>query len=150
MIARPGSRSANTDIRQKFDPRTWRVAGAWPGEVDLLTGAEASETAFKRAAPGHRVIHLATHGFFIGGRCESALGAASVAGIHGLDAFAVGAFEGGVVTLEELTLLESRRTVATARGRAEPGGALEMVITGDGIPGPLLGGTPGTRFDARL
>jgi hypothetical protein len=78
------------------------------------------------------------------------VGAATVAGIHSLDAFAVGGFEGGVVTLSELTLLESGRTVVTAHGRAEPEGALEMVITGDGIPGPLLGGTPGTRFDAAV
>jgi hypothetical protein len=78
------------------------------------------------------------------------VGAATVAGVHGLDAFAVGRFEEGVVTLSEFTLLESGRAVVTARGRAELGGALEMAITGDGIPGPMLGGTPGTRFDATI
>jgi CHAT domain-containing protein len=31
--------------------------------VNLLVGAAASETAFKRRAPGHRVLHVATHGF---------------------------------------------------------------------------------------
>jgi len=78
------------------------------------------------------------------------VGAGTVAGVRGLDAFAVGRFEGGVATLSEFTLLESGRTVVTASGRAEPDGALEMVITGDGIPGPILGGTPGTRFDATI
>jgi CHAT domain-containing protein len=47
-----------------------------------LTGAAASEAAFKRNAPGWRVLHLATHGFFLGGRCRSALEAER--GIGGL------------------------------------------------------------------
>jgi CHAT domain-containing protein len=38
-----------------------------------LTGAAASESAFKAKAAGRRVLHLATHGFFLGGRCASAL-----------------------------------------------------------------------------
>ncbi|MEA3409063.1 MAG: translocation/assembly module TamB domain-containing protein, partial [Candidatus Eisenbacteria bacterium] len=78
------------------------------------------------------------------------VGAATVAGVRDLDAFAVGRFEGGVATLSELTLRESGRNVVTASGRAEPDGSLEMAITGDGIPGPMLGGTPGTRFDATV
>jgi tetratricopeptide (TPR) repeat protein len=41
-----------------------------------LSGAAASETTVKRSAAGHRVLHLATHGFFLGGTCASALGAA--------------------------------------------------------------------------
>lgn len=43
------------------------------GDVLYLSGAEATESAFKREAPGKRVLHLATHGFFLGGRCTSAL-----------------------------------------------------------------------------
>jgi CHAT domain-containing protein/tetratricopeptide (TPR) repeat protein len=42
-----------------------------------LTGAAASESAFKLAAPGHRVLHLATHGFFLGDRCTSPADAAA-------------------------------------------------------------------------
>ncbi len=37
-----------------------------------LRGAGASESALKRAVSGCRVLHLATHGFFLGGDCESA------------------------------------------------------------------------------
>src|SRR4029453_17657670 len=33
-----------------------------------LTGPAATESAFKAGAPGRRVLHLATHGFFLGGR----------------------------------------------------------------------------------
>ena len=47
-----------------------------------LLGAAASESAFKIQAPGKRVLHLATHGFFLGGNCFSALEPAR--GIGGL------------------------------------------------------------------
>jgi len=40
--------------------------------VTLLTGSEAGEAEFKSAAPGHSLLHLATHGFFIGDSCGSA------------------------------------------------------------------------------
>ena len=38
-----------------------------------FTGPAANETMFKHTASEHRVLHLATHGFFLGGDCESAL-----------------------------------------------------------------------------
>jgi len=38
-----------------------------------LSGTEANEAAFKQDAPGRQVLHLATHGFFLGGHCASAL-----------------------------------------------------------------------------
>jgi CHAT domain-containing protein/tetratricopeptide (TPR) repeat protein len=48
----------------------------------LLTGAAAHEQAFKQLAPGHRVLHLATHGFFLGDECGSALdGTRAVGGL---------------------------------------------------------------------
>jgi CHAT domain-containing protein/tetratricopeptide (TPR) repeat protein len=37
----------------------------------ILRGAAASEAAFKADAPGWEVLHLATHGFFLGRRCPS-------------------------------------------------------------------------------
>jgi CHAT domain-containing protein len=40
--------------------------------VVRLTGEGASETALKRQAVGRRVLHLATHGFFLGGECAAA------------------------------------------------------------------------------
>lgn len=46
------------------------VASLWPrtraGEVSVLTGETASESAFKLGTPGRRILHLATHGFFAG------------------------------------------------------------------------------------
>jgi CHAT domain-containing protein len=42
--------------------------------VHYLSGPAANEAAFKRMAPDHRVLHLATHGFFLGESCPSAGG----------------------------------------------------------------------------
>jgi CHAT domain-containing protein len=42
------------------------------GKARALTGARATEAAFKRLSPGYRVTHLATHGFLLSGSCQSA------------------------------------------------------------------------------
>ncbi len=60
--------SAKREIQQ--------IASLWrevAGTGLYLTGRHASEAAFKRNAPGRSVLHLATHGFFLGDRCPSAL-----------------------------------------------------------------------------
>jgi CHAT domain-containing protein len=46
----------------------WRSSGTGEDTL-LLRDAAASEGAFKRAAPGRRILHLATHGFFTGHEC---------------------------------------------------------------------------------
>jgi CHAT domain-containing protein len=56
------------------------IAGLWKGaaasggaeDVHLSIAGQATERAFKQHAPGRRVLHLATHGFFLGAECESA------------------------------------------------------------------------------
>jgi CHAT domain-containing protein len=52
--------------------RIWRQ-NYDPGSELRLSGRAATESALKRRASGTRVLHLATHGFFLGGRCASAL-----------------------------------------------------------------------------
>ena len=42
----------------------WQAA-AGAEEVRVLSGVEADEAGFERLAPGRRVLHLATHGFFV-------------------------------------------------------------------------------------
>jgi CHAT domain-containing protein len=53
------------------------VAERWKESSDeyVVTcfGSEASEERFKIEAPGKRVIHLATHGYFLGGKCQMRL-----------------------------------------------------------------------------
>jgi len=48
----------------------WRHASAERASR-VLVGREASETAFRTAAPASGVLHLATHGFFAGEDCGS-------------------------------------------------------------------------------
>ncbi len=83
-----GSRSACGDFRTlRFEPlvasarEAEEISALWQGSKQpvegsaslSLSGATASEAAFKHHAQGKRVLHLATHGFFLGGRCQSAL-----------------------------------------------------------------------------
>ena len=59
------------------------VAAVWvDSPVQILESGAANERAFKQSAPGHRVLHLATHGFFLGSSCSAALpGARAVGGL---------------------------------------------------------------------
>jgi CHAT domain-containing protein/tetratricopeptide (TPR) repeat protein len=59
---------------------------AAPGEASAirrLTGREATEATIKRLAPGRSLLHLATHGFFLGEGCVERT-AAGTRGIGGL------------------------------------------------------------------
>jgi len=51
----------------------WKENSSGPdARVAHLSGAGATEAAFKERAGGRRVLHIATHGFFLGGDCASA------------------------------------------------------------------------------
>jgi CHAT domain-containing protein len=55
----------------RFENQGDRSRSGEPDELVYLGGRKASETAFKRLAPGKRVLHLATHGFFLTSTCSS-------------------------------------------------------------------------------
>jgi CHAT domain-containing protein/tetratricopeptide (TPR) repeat protein len=79
------------DLPASGDEAT-KVAGLWdelgpverqaPTDPKVLIGPAADERSFKQLSPGHRVLHLATHGFFLGTECESSReGTRSVGGL---------------------------------------------------------------------
>jgi CHAT domain-containing protein len=50
--------------------------------AQALIGADATERAFKQFAPGRKILHLATHGFFLSDDCTEAVqGTRSVGGL---------------------------------------------------------------------
>lgn len=66
----------------------WRQFGVDKGvespTPQTLTGADATERAFKQMAPGRRILHLATHGFFLGDDCAPVVeGTRAVGGLAG-------------------------------------------------------------------
>lgn len=65
-----------TEVEARGIAALWakrHAGGAGEHAALFLTGAEAAEESFKRDAPGRRILHLATHGFFLEGRCRSRL-----------------------------------------------------------------------------
>ncbi len=56
------------------------IARLWGQGAVVRTGMAASDVAFRAEAPGKRVLHLATHGFFLSTACSPAL--EGTRGIH--------------------------------------------------------------------
>jgi CHAT domain-containing protein/tetratricopeptide (TPR) repeat protein len=138
-----GPRSACSDFQSmRFDPlpasskEVNRVVALWdksrstPDSL-LLTGAAASESAFKAEAGGRRVLHAATHGFFLGGGCGSTSGRSASSPPSGVPA-AVAA---------ENPLLLSGLILAGANHRDEAGpGEDDGVLTAEEIASLDLNG----------
>jgi CHAT domain-containing protein/tetratricopeptide (TPR) repeat protein len=74
----PGTDREARNVASIWEHRPLGSAAAYDGQVGrsvpnrdalVLTGRQASEAAFKLEAPGRRVLHVATHGFFLGAGC---------------------------------------------------------------------------------
>ncbi len=100
----------------------WRAqaaGGVVPPDVVVLKGEAATETAFKTASRGRRVIHLATHGFFLGARCtEGGRGARGIGGLAPARTAASGASGADRPPISGLALAGAnrRREAAADRG----------------------------------
>jgi CHAT domain-containing protein len=74
--------AAAREAREIF--KLWRKAPLsreQEAKTVVLQGAQASEEAFKAYAPGSRVLHVSTHGFFLGRDCRSAVATRGVSTI---------------------------------------------------------------------
>jgi CHAT domain-containing protein len=69
----PAAARETEEIATLWNATDALLAPARRSAARVLTGAAASEAAVKEQAGGNRILHLATHGFFLGGRCASAL-----------------------------------------------------------------------------
>ncbi len=141
---------------------SWSAAIVEPavGDVVSLTGAGASETAFKSQAAGKRVLHLATHAFFLDGNCPSAsrgrrgVGGLAPATIQSnvpapignplhLSGFALAGAnrrtmaapdqDDGVLTAEEISALDLRGVEWAVLSGCDTG--VGVVATGEGVLG---------------
>jgi CHAT domain-containing protein/tetratricopeptide (TPR) repeat protein len=75
----PAAKREGEQVVSLLDRTGLNAARETSSQVELvhLSGPAASEDRFKREAPGKRILHLATHGFFLGAECPSALTEAS-------------------------------------------------------------------------
>ena len=91
--------------------RLWSTNQPTGSESRTLLGSNASETTFKELAPRQAILHLATHGFFLGDDCDSV---PALAGTRAV---------GGVVTA-------SQRRAAAPRTRSSAMLDSPLVLTG--------------------
>jgi len=138
----PGSRREVDDIES-----LWKTPGGALG----LTGPRATEGAFKRSAPGRRVLHLATHAYFLQNRCPSSLSGdlppeggttvgenplllsgLALAGANRRTEASAGE-EDGILTAEEIGALDLSGVEWAVLSGCETG--LGQVLAGEGVVG---------------
>jgi CHAT domain-containing protein len=142
----PGTRKEVQKITSQ-----WKAFSNEPSLVYL--GTDASEENFKAEAPGSRIIHLATHGYFIEGACQPNLPQRGFdaehgfvgenplllsgllfagANLHGQDADSALA-EDGILTAYEVSAMELEGTEMVVLSACETG--LGEVKEGEGVYG---------------
>jgi CHAT domain-containing protein len=71
----PGSESEVAEVvevlKQNRKAAALRGPSSVSADIQSVTGAEATERVFKELAPHNSILHVATHGFFLGGECAT-------------------------------------------------------------------------------
>jgi CHAT domain-containing protein/tetratricopeptide (TPR) repeat protein len=109
--------------------------------VLVLTGSEASEERLKLEAGGKRVLHLATHGFFLQGRCRDAqrvenpllLSGLILAGANASPGSTTAGTDDGILTAEEMAALDLRGVELAVMSACDTGRG--EVAVGEGVFG---------------
>jgi CHAT domain-containing protein len=114
--------------------RLWNSARRGPAV--LVSGAGATEAAVKQSAKGRRVVHLATHGFFVGTDCDPSP-AASTRAVGGL----VSTFAGGATGPTSNPLLLSGLALSGANGAKASAESDDGILTAEEVAGMDLAGT---------
>ena len=124
------------------------VAGA-----RVLVGRDADERTFKRLSAGRRILHLATHGFFLGTTCASALnGTRNVGGLtprkkpqpglqKTVNAAGGTAFQSSAASAENPLLLSGLAMAGANRRAAASAEEDDGILTAEEIGGLNLQGT---------
>lgn len=142
----PSTRTEVTEIVNSWKSATGQQSVYYVGPL-------ATEDRFKAECSGKQVIHLATHGFFLGGECKPAnqrrnsLGEEEFVGenplllsglllaganLHGQDADSLG-IDDGILTAEEVSSLNLEGTKLVVLSACETG--LGKVEQGEGVYG---------------
>ena len=92
------------------------IGALWSGSrtvagrpVKLLSGESATKDGLERLAPGYDVVHVATHGFFLGDSCRIDGGGGSAANpllLSGLALAGANEGAGGILTARELASID--------------------------------------------
>ncbi|HZM71399.1 MAG TPA: CHAT domain-containing tetratricopeptide repeat protein [Candidatus Cryosericum sp.] len=112
----------------------WKNMDRHRSDAIQLTGSEASEAAFKSLASGRRILHLATHGFFLGRDCR-----AGAAGLRGMGGLWLGQTASPSVATDPLLLSGLALAGANLRRPSVPDGE-DGILTAEEIAAMDLGG----------
>jgi CHAT domain-containing protein len=134
----PSASSQRADLTFRPLPATAteirEVAAMFPGgEATTLSGTAATSEAFGRLAAGKRVVHVATHGFFLNAPFSVQRGATR--GVGGLTVRRRARAEGDALLLSGLAFANANRAARA------PAGQDDGVLTAEEVAGLDLQGT---------
>lgn len=116
---------------------TAAIASLWkPAAAIQLLGANASKASLKQLAPGARIIHLATHGFFLGEGCAGdnplLLSGLAFAGANGRASTPADG-DDGMLTSEEIATMDLSGVEWAVLSACDTG--LGSIVAGEGVLG---------------